>query len=221
MPKPNWTGSANNLPTLNNLTATRSGILFVVSAPSGAGKTTLIGTLRQNRDFVYSISCTTRAPRPGEIQGEHYFFMSDEEFETRIAAGDFLEHAQVHGRFYGTLKSHVLDHLQRGRDVLLDVDTVGAANIRACPDPFIQNALVDVFIMPPGLEELSRRLRGRGTETEEQVNTRLRNAASEMKNWPAYRYTILSGTMQEDVENFRSIMLAERCLSRRRHLSFT
>jgi len=217
----NWTGSANNSPTLNNLTTTRSGILFVVSAPSGAGKTTLISSLREDHDFVYSISCTTRAPRPGEVHGEHYFFMSDEEFETRIASGDFLEHALVHGRFYGTLKAHVLDHLERGRDVLIDVDTVGAANIRACEDPFIQNALVDVFIMPPGLEELSRRLRGRGTETEEQVNTRLRNAASEMKNWPAYRYTILSGTMQEDVENFRSIMLAERCLSRRRHLSFT
>jgi guanylate kinase len=143
---------------LNNFKITRAGILFVISAPSGAGKTTLIHSLRQNQDFIYSVSCTTRSPRLGEVHGEHYFFMSDEEFQSHIAAGDFLEHAEVHGRFYGTLKSNVIAHLKQGTDVLLDVDTVGAASIRACEDPIIQAALADVFIMPPGLDEISRRL---------------------------------------------------------------
>lgn len=205
----------NNSQTLNNLTTVRSGILFVVSAPSGAGKTTLIGTLRQARDFEYSVSCTTRAPRPGETHGEHYFFLDSGSFAAHIAAGEFLEHAEVHGHFYGTLKSTVVSLLEAGTDVLLDVDTRGAESIRACPDPFIQNALADVFIMPPGLEELGRRLRARGTESEEQIATRLRNAAAEMEKWRAYRYTIVSGSMAEDVESFRSIMRAERSISRR------
>lgn len=219
MPKWSWIESANNLPTLNNFKITRAGILFVISAPSGAGKTTLIHSLRQKQDFIYSVSCTTRSPRPGEVHGEHYFFMSDEEFQSHIAAGDFLEHAEVHGRFYGTLKSNVIAHLKQGNDVLLDVDTVGAASIRACQDPIIQAALADVFIMPPGLDEISRRLSQRGTESDEQVATRLRNAASEMEKWHEYRYTLVSGSREEDVEKFRGIMLAERSLARRLTLS--
>jgi guanylate kinase len=205
---------------LNNLTIHRQGILFVISAPSGAGKTTLISSLRQKQDFVYSVSCTTRAPRPGEVHGEDYFFMGREEFQRHIDAGDFLEHAEVHGRFYGTLKSSVLGHLADGVDVLLDVDTLGAASIRACEDPFIQSALADVFIMPPGLDELARRLRRRGTESEEQIATRLRNASSEMEKWRDYRYTLISGSMEEDIEKFRAVMRAERYLSRRLQLDF-
>lgn len=192
----------------------------MISAPSGAGKTTLISSLRQKQDFVYSVSCTTRAPRPGEVHGEDYFFLGREEFQRHIDAGDFLEHAEVHGRVYGTLKSSVLKHLADGVDVLLDVDTLGAASIRACDDPFIQAALADVFIMPPGLDELARRLRRRGTESEEQIATRLQNAASEMEKWRDYRYTLISGSMEEDIEKFRAVMRAERYMSRRLQLDF-
>lgn len=215
----NSTASVNNSPILNNLSSSRSGVLFVISAPSGAGKTTIIGTLRQTRDFEYSVSCTTRSPRPGEVHGEHYFFLDSATFAAHVAAGDFLEHAEVHGHFYGTLKSTVVSLLERGNDVLLDVDTRGAESIRACKDPVVQNALADVFIMPPGLEELGRRLRKRGTEPEEQIATRLRNAALEMEKWSDYRYTIVSGSMESDVEKFRAIMRAERTLSRRLHIA--
>lgn len=205
---------------MNNLTIHRKGILFVISAPSGAGKTTLISSLRQKQDFVYSVSCTTRAPRPGEVHGEDYFFLTPEEFHQHITDGDFLEHAEVHGRFYGTLKATVLTHLMSGVDVLLDIDTIGAASIRMCSDPIIQDALADVFIMPPGLDELARRLRRRGTESEEQISVRLKNAFGEMEKWRAYRYTIISGSMEEDIEKFRAVMRAERYMSCRLQLDF-
>ena len=207
---------------MSNLAIQHKGILFVISAPSGAGKSTLISALRQKPDFIYSVSCTTRQPRPGEVHGEDYFFLGEEEFQRHIDNGDFLEHAEVHGLHkYGTLKSTVIEHLRRGVDVLLDIDTLGAESIRGCPDPFIQEALADVFIMPPGLDELGRRLRRRGTESEEQIATRLRNAAAEMEKWRDYRYTLISGSMEEDIEKFRAIMRAERYLSRRLQLSFT
>jgi guanylate kinase len=193
----------------------RTGILFVISAPSGAGKTTLCTALRQKPDFVWSVSCTTRPPRPGEIEGEDYHFLTREEFGRRLDGGEFLEHAEVHGNRYGTLKAPVLENLRNGIDVLLDIDTRGAANIRACGDAMIMRALADVFIMPPDLEELRRRLMRRGTETEEQVEMRLRNAAAEMECWRDYRYTILSGSMEENIEKFRAVMRAERYLTHR------
>jgi guanylate kinase len=193
----------------------RTGILFVLSAPSGAGKTTLCSALRHKPDFVYAVSCTTRPPRPGEIEGEDYHFLSNEEFNRRVAAGEFLEYAEVHGSKYGTLKGSVTENLRKGIDVLVDIDTKGAATIRACGDPFVLDALVDVFIMPPNLEELRRRLMKRGTETEEQITTRLQNAAAEMERWRAYKYTLISGSMEEDIEKFRAVMRAERYKSRR------
>jgi guanylate kinase len=193
----------------------RTGILFVLSAPSGAGKTTLCSALRHKPDFVYAVSCTTRAPRPGEIEGEDYQFLSDEEFDRRVTAGEFLEYAEVHGRKYGTLKGPVIENLRKGIDVLIDIDTKGAANIRACGDPFVLEALADVFIMPPNLEELRRRLMKRGTETEAQIATRLQNAAAEMERWREYKYTLISGSMEEDIEKFRAVMRAERYQSRR------
>ena len=193
----------------------RTGILFVISAPSGAGKTTLCNALRQKPDFVWSVSCTTRAPRPGEIEGEDYHFLSRDEFERRLVAGEFLEHAEVHGNRYGTLKGPVLENLRNGIDVLLDIDTHGAGNIRACGDALILSALADVFIMPPDLEELRRRLMRRGTETAEQVEIRMTNAALEMECWRDYRYTIISGSMEENIEKFRAVMRAERYLTHR------
>jgi len=198
----------------------RRGILFVVSAPSGAGKTTLCNALRQTKDFIYSVSCTTRAPRPGEIDGEDYFFLTREEFERRVAAGDFLEYANVHGHFYGTLSATVLSHINNGVDVLLDIDIQGAATIRACGDARIREAIADVFIMPPSMDELRHRLIKRGTETAGQIEVRLQNAAAEMKNWRLYRYTIISGSVEEDLQKFRAIMRAERYLSKRLLLDF-
>jgi guanylate kinase len=198
---------------------TRSGILFVVSAPSGAGKTTLCDALRQTPDFVYSVSCTTRAPRAGENDGEDYHFLSEAEFLERIKAGEFLEHAEVHGRYYGTLRQPILSNLDSGVDVLIDIDIQGAAAIRTVDDEFIRRALCDVFIMPPDLDELRRRLTKRGTETAEQIELRLMNAAREMELWRDYRYTIISKSMEEDLQKFRHIMGAERYLSRRLVLS--
>lgn len=193
----------------------RQGILFVLSAPSAAGKTTLIQGLRRAPDFTFSVSCTTRAPRMGEVDGREYHFISEAEFERRVAAGEFLEHAWVHGCRYGTLKADTLEHLRAGRDVLLDIDIAGARQIRAIEDRCIQDSLVDVFIMPPTTEELERRLRRRGTESEAQIQLRLSNAREEMKAWREYRYCILSGTPEEDLDRFRSIMKAERTRSTR------
>ena len=193
----------------------RTGILFVLSAPSGAGKTTLCSALRHKPDFVYAVSCTTRRPRAGEIEGEDYHFLSDEEFERRMTAGEFLEYAEVHGSKYGTLKNSVTENLRKGIDVLIDIDTEGAATIRLCSDRFILDALVDVFIMPPTLEELRRRLMKRGTETEDQIAMRLQNASAEMERWREYKYTLISGSMEEDIEKFRAVMRAERYQSRR------
>ncbi len=198
-----------------NNTFRRTGILFVLSAPSGAGKTTLCSALRQKPDFVYAVSCTTRSPRSGEVEGEDYYFLTDEDFDRRVAAGDFLEHAEVHGGKYGTLKSTVTDNLSKGVDVLVDIDTKGAASIRACADSYVLDALADVFIMPPDLEELRRRLKKRGTETDEQIEMRVHNAATEMERWREYKYVLISGSMEEDIEKFRAVMRAERYLSRR------
>ena len=193
----------------------RHGILFVISAPSGAGKTTLVEALRQSPDFVYPISCTTRAPRAGEIEGEDYQFLSAADFHARVKARDFLEYAQVHGDYYGTLRKPLLSNLKNGVDVLIDIDTQGAATIRNCDDSFIRQALTDVFIMPPDLDELRRRLMKRGTETAEQIDSRLVTAAREMELWRDYRYTIISRSVEEDLQKFRHIMGAERYLSRR------
>ena len=193
----------------------RHGILFVVSAPSGAGKTTLVEALRKTPNLFYSVSCTTRAPRAGEIDSQDYQFLSDADFRARLKASDFLEYAQVHGDYYGTLREPVLSNLKNGVDVLIDIDTQGAATIRNCDDPIIRQALTDVFIMPPDLDELRRRLRKRGTETEEQIKRRLETAAREMESWPDYRYTIISGSVEEDLKKFRQIMAAEGYLSRR------
>ena len=193
----------------------RHGILFVVSAPSGAGKTTLVEALRQTPNLFYSISCTTRAPRAGEIEGDDYQFLPGKDFQTGVEAGDFLEHACVHGDYYGTLREPVLTNLKNGVDVLIDIDTQGATTIRNCHDPVIRHALADVFIMPPDLEELRRRLLKRGTETNQQIDSRLATARREMELWRDYRYTIISGTVEEDLEKFRCIMSAESYLSRR------
>jgi guanylate kinase len=193
----------------------RHGILFVISAPSGAGKTTLVQALRKTPNFFYSVSCTTRAPRAGEIADEDYRFVSAADFHARIEAGDFLEHAKVHEDLYATLREPVLTNLRNGVDVLIDIDTQGAATIRNCGDPIVRESLADIFIMPPDADELRRRLAKRGTETAQQIESRLATARREMELWRDYRYTIVSGSIEEDLENVRNIMSAETFLSRR------
>src|SRR5438270_7278802 len=143
--RPNWKKFASKFKTLSNQFS-RTGILFVISAPSGAGKTTLVDALRQSSEFIYSVSCTTRPARAGEVEGEDYRFVAEEEFNARAKAGEFLEHATVHGHRYGTLLKPIVENLMNGRDVLIDIDIQGAANIRKHKDEFIRGALADVFI---------------------------------------------------------------------------
>ena len=212
--KPSWRKFASKFRILNKHFS-RNGILFVISAPSGAGKTTLVEALRKTGEFLYSVSCTTRPPRAGEIDGEDYRFLTEKDFLTRLEAGEFLEHAAVHGHLYGTLRQPIVANLQKGADLLIDIDTQGAATLRDCDDPFIRQAIVDVFIMPPDLDELRRRLTKRGTETPQQIEGRLKQAAQEMKLWRDYRYTVISESVEADLRKFRHIIEAERYLSRR------
>jgi guanylate kinase len=188
----------------------RLGVLMVVSGPSGTGKTTLCRKLCGEGEAVFSVSCTTRAPRPGEVDGKDYFFLSDEDFVARIERGEFFEHAHVHGRRYGTLKSYVIDNLSRGIDVLMDIDVQGAQQVRTCEDEIIQRCLVEVFVLPPSVEELKQRLSGRGTESSESLYLRLGNAIAEMKHWPDYDYALVSGTRELDYARFKSLLISQR-----------
>jgi len=194
----------------------RKGVIFVVSAPSGAGKSTLCNSLRHRQDLIYSISCTTRPPRGTEVHGEDYYFLTKEDFEAKIARGEFLEYAQVHtSHYYGTLKQSVFDILDQGKDVLLDIDVQGAEKIRHSADARIHEAFVDIFMMPPTITELERRLRKRKTETDEQIALRLQTARKEIPKCRDYMYIILSESIEEDLDKFRSIMKAERYKSHR------
>jgi guanylate kinase len=190
----------------------RRGVLCVVSGPSGSGKTTICHRAAAELPGVsYSVSCTTRPPREGEVDHVDYHFLGREDFEARIARGEFLEHALVHQKHhYGTLKSEVLEHLRNGRDVVMDLDVQGAAQLRSSADEEIQRSLVDVFILPSSLEDLEARIRGRGAMSEEELSRRLRNAEVEMVHWPEYAYTIVTGEREEDFARFTAILDAER-----------
>ena len=148
--------------------------------------------------------------REGEVNGKDYHFLSEEQFLTRVQQGDFLEHARVHGNLYGTLKSSVFEQVENSKDVIMDIDVQGAALIRQSSDPGIQASLVDIFVMPPTQDELEARLGGRGTESEEVFSLRMKNAREEMDQAEKYAYTILSGTREEDLNQFRSIIESER-----------
>jgi len=201
---------------MSKLELKRRGLLCVVSGPSGSGKTTLCRRYsEEDNQAVYAISATTREPRDGEKDGVDYFFLTRDEFESRNARGEFLEYAEVHGNYYGTIKSEVLNHIEAGRDVLMDIDVQGAALVRSQKDPSIQKALVDIFILLPSDEELLNRLNFRGTETQEQIELRLKNAHEEMRHWQLYRYTIISTNKATDFSTFSSILAGERCRSNR------
>lgn len=188
----------------------RLGLLIVVSGPSGSGKTTLCRKAADAGEAIFSVSCTTRAPRPGEVNGKDYFFVSESEFQEKIKAGELFEYAEVHGRWYGTLKSFVLDNLKRGVDVFLDIDVQGAAQVRAHDDAILKRCHLDIFILPPSVEELRSRLAGRGTEDAATFELRMTNAIAEMEHWPKYDYTLVSSTREEDEARFRAILKAER-----------
>lgn len=185
-------------------------MLMVVSGPSGTGKTTLCRKLCEEGEAVFSVSCTTRAPRPGEVHGKDYFFLAEEDFVARIERGEFFEHAHVHGRRYGTLKSNVIENLQKGVDVLMDIDVQGAAQVRGCNEEFVQRCLVEVFVLPPSIEELRDRLAGRGTESVETLDLRLRNAILEMEHWPLYDFVLVSGSREEDYARFKALFTSQR-----------
>ena len=187
-------------------------LLLVISAPSGAGKSSLCNRLAEKfPEMVYSISCTTRAPRGSEQNGVHYHFLSEKEFCARIAAGDFLEHALVHGNRYGTLKQTVYDALAQGRDIIMDIDVQGAEQIRrACAalpdDDVIKKSFIDIFIAPPSMEELRRRLCGRSTDSAEVIERRMRNAHEEMKHQPHYQYTVINDVFEKTVDELVEII---------------
>lgn len=176
----------------------RRGVLLVVSGPSGSGKTSLCRALHEAGECTHSVSCTTREIREGEEDGVDYHFLSREEFAKRVAAGDFLEHAEVHGNLYGTLVNSVLGQLDAGTDVVMDIDVQGAEEVRNCPNVEIRESLVDVFIQPPSLDELRERLAGRGTESEAEMTFRLTNASEEMEHADEYAHQIVSGQREAD-----------------------
>jgi len=188
-------------------------MLIVVSGPSGTGKTTLCRKACVDGQAVFSVSCTTRPPRPGEVNGKDYFFLTEEDFLARVDRGELFEYARVHNRWYGTLKSYVFDNLRRGVDVLMDIDVQGAAQVRGCEDDLVEKCLTDIFVMPPSLEELRARLSGRGTDSAEVVELRLKNAEAEMKHWRDYRYCLVSDTRESDETRFRAVLEAERMRS--------
>jgi len=199
----------------------KEGLLIVLSSPSGGGKTTLCNRLMEaDRNVVRSISCTTRPPRGAEQEGHDYYFLTRDDFEKRVACGEFLEHAQVHGHYYGTLKKTVEELLAEGRDALLNIDVQGAAIVcnLAKADPRLRRALVSVFLMPPSLQILEQRLRKRGTDDEATIARRLAEAQREMAQWRGYDYVIVSGTIEEDYRRMQAILDAER--SRTTRLSF-
>jgi guanylate kinase len=190
-----------------------SPILLVISAPSGGGKTTLCQELlHANQRLQRGITCTTRNPRPGEQNGVDYYFLTVEDFKARVAAGDFLEHAEVYGNYYGTLKAEVLNRLRQGFDVMLSVDVQGVASIKkqAQTVPELANALVTVFLTPPSLEILEARLRKRAADSDEVIRKRLGMAREEISHWREFDYLIISGPIAEDFRQAQALIEVEK-----------
>ena len=188
---------------------------MVVSGPSGSGKTTLCHRFADEDGVAdHAVSATTREPRDGEVNGEDYFFLSREEFEQRIGNNEFLEYAEVHGKLYGTLRAEVMNRLVDGHDVLIDIDVQGAELVRQHRNEIVHDAMIDIFILPPSEEKLLERLRGRGTESAEQLELRLQNAREEIQHWRKYQHTLISGTKDDDFATFSAIVRGERCRTR-------
>jgi guanylate kinase len=190
-----------------------SPLLILISAPSGGGKTTLCQQLLAARaGMARVVTCTTRPPRAGEQDGRDYYFLSADAFLKRLQAGNFLEHATVHGNSYGTLKSEVLGHLRQGKDVLLNIDVQGAAAIRqkAQEEPELKRALMSVFLTPPSLAILEERLRKRGTDAPAVIQKRLSVARQEIAQWKHFDYLLISDSISEDLRRMLAIIEAEK-----------
>ena len=184
-----------------------NGLLIVISGPSGVGKGTVCKRLLNDNDKIsLSVSATTREARAGEIDKVSYYFIDKEEFEDMVAKGEFLEYAYVHGNYYGTPKKYVLDKIQKGQDVLLEIDIQGALKVKEMyPDG------VFIFIMPPSMEELKKRIISRGTETEEAIARRFEAAYKEIEFVFKYDYAVLNDEIGTAVKKIESIIDAERC----------
>jgi guanylate kinase len=193
-------------------------LLILISAPSGGGKTTLCDQLLKARpDMTRAITCTTRAPRPGEKDGVDYHFLQAGDFLKRVQSGNFLEHATVYGNSYGLLKSELLGKLRQGKDVLLNVDVQGAATIREKTEsePELKRALVTIFLTPAPLTVLEERLKKRGADAAAVIEKRLAVAKQEIAQWKNFDYLLLSGTKQEDLRRTLAIVEAEKMRSAR------
>jgi len=184
-----------------------NGLLVVLSGPSGAGKGSICKLLTQDQgDISVSVSVTTRPPRQGEEEGVHYFFHSLEEFQAMLNRNEFLEHAKVHGNNYGTPRKAVEKELAAGRDVLLEIDVKGAMQVK-------ENfpGCVMIFILPPDMAELERRIVGRASDSPETVEKRMKNAEGEIARWPDYDYVILNDKLPLAVQKTRAVIAAEKC----------
>ena len=189
----------------------RKGMLLVISGPSGAGKGTLYNrVLAADSSFTFSVSYTTRAPRPGEVDGKDYCFVTEEKFREILDSDGFLEHADVHGHMYGTPRQPVLDALEAGRSVMLDIDPQGALQVMEK-----MPGCVSVFILPPSFSELRRRLEGRGTETREEIERRLHNARGEVALMDKYQYLVVNDDLETAYRTLQGIVDAEKQRSNR------
>ena len=183
------------------------GILIVISGPSGAGKGTICKALLEKHDNIYiSVSATTRAPRVGEVEGVNYYFLTKEAFEEKVSKNGFLEYANVHGNFYGTPKVNVEKMLDEGKDVILEIDIQGALQVK---ENFKEG--VFIFILPPSMEELKQRIIKRGSETEESLMTRFKNAYKEINYVSKYNYAVVNDKLDIAVSKVESIITAEKC----------
>lgn len=180
------------------------GLLFVVSGPSGAGKGTICEKLADKFDIHLSVSMTTRFPRPGEIEGKSYYFTREEAFKEELAKEGLLEYAKVYGNYYGTPRDKVMEQLKSGRDVVLEIDIQGAMQIRES-----YPAGKFIFILPPSMAELRKRITGRGSETEEAINLRMKEALKEVSYIDKYDYCVINGELDEAVNRVEAIITAE------------
>lgn len=181
-----------------------SGKLFIISGPSGAGKGTICKRLVEDTKVEISVSVTTRNPRPGEVDGKSYYFATKDEFQSQIERDGFLEYAEVYGNYYGTPREKVVEKLKQGVDVVLEIDIQGALNVKeAYPNGIF------IFILPPSMAELRKRITGRGSESEEAINLRLSQTLKEISYIDKYDYCVVNGDLEEAVSRVKSIVTAE------------